>query len=115
MLALKRRNDEGVIIDGADGLERLIKVTVVEIDLQVVRPGFEADKDITVHRKKVWERLAQRPKETHRAAYDPLDQWADDGGAQRSALSMFPTRARVAEEQSVHGRSGHHDEDRCNL
>jgi carbon storage regulator CsrA len=35
----------------------LLKVTVLEIDGGKVRLGFEADKDVPIHRWEVWERI----------------------------------------------------------
>jgi len=62
MLVLTRKNRESVVIGGADGLHRLLKVTVLEITGARVRLGFEVDADIPVHRAEVWERIcAVRP------------------------------------------------------
>jgi len=57
MLVLTRKNRESVVIGGADGLHRLLKVTVLEISGARVRLGFEVDPDIPVHRSEVWERI----------------------------------------------------------
>ena len=63
MLVLTRKNQESVVIGGADGLHRLLKVTVLEITGARVRLGFEVDADIPVHRSEVWERIcaSRRP------------------------------------------------------
>jgi sRNA-binding carbon storage regulator CsrA len=37
-------------------LERLLKVTVLQIDRGKVRLGFEVDPEVPVHRLEVWER-----------------------------------------------------------
>jgi carbon storage regulator len=58
MLVLSRRSEESVIIGGSNGFERLLKVTVLEIGHGKVRLGFEAERDVPVHRSEVWERLA---------------------------------------------------------
>ena len=57
MLVLSRKNNESVIVGGAGGFERLLKVTVLEIVGGKVRLGFEVDADVPVHRVEVWERI----------------------------------------------------------
>lgn len=51
MLVLSRLENEGVTIS-VDG--RFVKVCVVEIRGDKVRLGFEADKDVVIHRDEVW-------------------------------------------------------------
>jgi carbon storage regulator CsrA len=46
-----------VIVGGSAGFERLLKVTVLEIEGGKVRLGFEVDADVPVHRSEVWERI----------------------------------------------------------
>jgi len=48
MLVLSRQRDEAVIINGN------IKVVVVEIRGDKVRLGFDAPKEMPVHREEVW-------------------------------------------------------------
>ena len=74
MLVLSRKNQESVVVGRTSGLERLLKVTVLEICGGNVRLGFEAAADVPIHRAEVWERIraesraldpkpiAQRPK-----------------------------------------------------
>jgi carbon storage regulator CsrA len=57
MLVLSRKHQESVVIGGADGLHRLLKVTVLEIRGASVKLGFEADPGVPVHRQEVWERI----------------------------------------------------------
>jgi carbon storage regulator CsrA len=57
MLVLSRRCREAVMVGGADGPECVLKVTVLEINGQSVRLGFEADAGVPVHRWEVWERI----------------------------------------------------------
>jgi carbon storage regulator CsrA len=57
LLVLSRRNREAVVVGGATGFERMLKVTVLEINHGKVRLGFEIDKDVPVHRWEVWERI----------------------------------------------------------
>lgn len=57
MLILSRKPKEAVAVGGADGSERLLKVTVLEIKRGCVRLGFEAATEIPIHRWEIWERL----------------------------------------------------------
>ncbi len=57
MLVLSRKIQEAVIVGGGGGLDRLLKITVVEITGGKVKLGFEVDADVPVHRLEVWERL----------------------------------------------------------
>ena len=57
MLVLTRRIQEAVVVGGAVGFERMLKVTVLEINGVKVRLGFEIDAGVPVHRSEVWERI----------------------------------------------------------
>ena len=57
MLVLTRKNQEAVVVGGSKGFERLLKVTVLQIENGQVRLGFEIDPDVPVHRLEVWERI----------------------------------------------------------
>jgi carbon storage regulator CsrA len=57
MLVLTRKITESVVIGGSSAYDRLIKVTVLEIQNGRLRLGFEIDADIPVHRQEVWERI----------------------------------------------------------
>jgi carbon storage regulator CsrA len=57
MLVLSRKNRESVVVGGADGFHRLLKVTVLDIRGANVKLGFEVDSSIPVHRSEVWERI----------------------------------------------------------
>jgi carbon storage regulator CsrA len=62
MLVLSRKSSETVVVGGADGLDRLLTVTVLGIGAGKVKLGFEAPGSVPVHRGEVWERiLAARP------------------------------------------------------
>ena len=50
MLVLSRKTQESVVVGGAGGFERLLKVKVLGINRDKVRLGFEVDADIPVHR-----------------------------------------------------------------
>jgi carbon storage regulator CsrA len=57
MLVLSRKCQEVVVVGGCDGLEPLLKVTVLEIRSGCVRLGFEAQSTVAVNRWEVWERI----------------------------------------------------------
>jgi carbon storage regulator CsrA len=57
MLVLTRKSQESVVVGGAVGFERMLKVTVLGIIGGKVRLGFEADADVPIHRWEVWERI----------------------------------------------------------
>lgn len=57
MLVLTRKSQEAVVVGGAGGFERMLKVTVLEIQRGKVRLGFEVDKEVPVHRLEVWEQI----------------------------------------------------------
>ena len=57
MLVLSRKSRESVVVGGADGFHRLLKVTVLGIQGTNVKLGFEVDADVPVHRSEVWERI----------------------------------------------------------
>ena len=62
MLILSRKNGEAVVIGGSEGLDRTIKVTVVEIKKGRVRLAFDADAAVPVHRLEVWKRICGETK-----------------------------------------------------
>ena len=57
MLVLSRKNLQSVVVGGADGSHRLLKITVLGIKGAQVKLGFEADADVPVHCSEVWERI----------------------------------------------------------
>lgn len=57
MLVLSRRTEESVVVGAPSDLERMLKVTVLQITGRSVRLGFEANKEVPVHRLEVWERI----------------------------------------------------------
>lgn len=63
MLVLSRKLQESVVVGGSEGFERLLKVTVLEIEGGKVRLGFEIDKEVPVHRLEVWERIREAARE----------------------------------------------------
>ena len=61
MLVLTRKSQESVVVGGSGGFERLLKVTVLDIQRGKVRLGFEVDKGVPVHRVEVWEQIHAIP------------------------------------------------------
>ena len=57
MLVLSRKRLESVVVGGAGGFERLLKVTVLELRGDSVRLGFEVDSSVPVHRWEVWKKI----------------------------------------------------------
>ena len=57
MLVLSRKNRESIVVGGASGVDRMLKVTVLEIKGGRVRLGFDVPSDNPVHRLEVWERI----------------------------------------------------------
>ena len=55
MLVLSRKKRESVVVGGSTGFERLLKVTVLEINGGKVRLGFEVDSGVRVQAVKALE------------------------------------------------------------
>ena len=74
MLVLSRKTKEAVMVGGSDGFERLLKVTVLDVQNGKVKLGFEVDAGVPVHRLEVWERIRAAParKARRRTARPPL-------------------------------------------
>jgi carbon storage regulator CsrA len=73
MLVLSRRSREAVVIGAANGIEHLVKVTVLEISGGRVGLGFEAGLDVPVHRADVWERIFEsRPSSSNGSLAAPV-------------------------------------------
>lgn len=63
MLVLSRKSHESVVVGGANGIDRLVKITVLDIKGGRVQLGFEAEDDVLVHRMEVWERIRSGPEQ----------------------------------------------------
>ena len=53
MLVLSRKSLQTIVFGGADGSERQVKVTVLEIKHGKVKLGFEAPGDVRIHRSEI--------------------------------------------------------------
>ena len=59
MLVLSRHKGEVIVIGDN------IKIVVVEIKGDKVRLGIDAPKEVTVHRKEVWDKVKEKENEEH--------------------------------------------------
>lgn len=57
MLVLTRKCLEVIVVGGTDGVDPMVKITVLGIENGRVRLGFEAAAEVPVHRLEVWERM----------------------------------------------------------
>ena len=57
MLVLSRKTSEAIIAGTADGIQQLVKITVLEIGRGFVKLGIEAPASVAVHRHEVWARI----------------------------------------------------------
>ena len=57
MLVVSRKASESVVVGCTNGVERLVKITVIEIQGESARLGFEVRDDFPVYRWEVWERI----------------------------------------------------------
>jgi len=62
MLVLSRKKNESIIINDN------ITVTVIEIRGDKVRLGIEAPKDVTVHRREVYEAIQNQARSSNQGA-----------------------------------------------
>ena len=70
MLVLTRRCQESIVVGGLDGLNRVLRVTVLAVKAGRVKLGIDATGDVPVHRAEVWERLrAQSDASSGRANF----------------------------------------------
>jgi len=57
VLVLSRRRYESVVVGGSNGIDQMLKVTVLGMSGGRVRLGFEIADEFPVHRFEVWEQL----------------------------------------------------------
>jgi carbon storage regulator CsrA len=57
MLILSRKSRESIIVGDSDGLQRLLTITVLELNQGRVKLGFDVAPDVPVHRAEVWKRI----------------------------------------------------------
>ncbi|MGL4515060.1 MAG: carbon storage regulator [Lacipirellulaceae bacterium] len=63
MLVLSRKIREVVVVGGDGPLDRILRVTVLDIQGRRVKLGFEVALDVAVHRLELWEQIrsGERP------------------------------------------------------
>jgi carbon storage regulator len=57
MLILSRKIRESIVVGDSDGLQRLLTITVLELNQGRVKLGFDVAPEVPVHRAEVWERI----------------------------------------------------------
>lgn len=57
MLVLTRKNRESVVIGRPEDHTIVLEITVLEIDGGRVRLGFNAEAQLPIHRREVWNRI----------------------------------------------------------
>jgi len=63
MLVFTRRSQEAIVVGSVPDREPLLKVTVLEIQGNKARLGFQADDGVMIHRSEVWERPSKYTKQ----------------------------------------------------
>ena len=71
MLVLTRHRDEDVVIRAADGTEILVRV--IDIRSDKVRLGFDAPRDVLIHRAEVMRKVDEDDRVAAEAATDVED------------------------------------------
>ena len=104
MLVLSRKAEESVVIGRPHGLERMLKVTVLEIHGGAVRLGFETSTDFPVHRWEAWSGSGPRGRLTPRRQISRLPlpgdalAWAN---RPRRIIRLNPFRRLTASRRAV--------------
>lgn len=62
MLVLTRKCQEAVVVGETNGIEEMLKVTVLEVRNGRVKLGFEANNTLLIHREELWERIHEERK-----------------------------------------------------
>jgi carbon storage regulator CsrA len=57
MLVLSRKSRESVVVGQDDGIHRLLKVTVLDVQGENVKLGFEVGFGVAVHRWEAFQRI----------------------------------------------------------
>jgi len=100
MLVLSRKSHESVVFGAVDGVGGELRVTVLEIGHGSVRLGFEANKNVVIHREEVWERICKsRPCDLPIRGPDR----ATSSGANGKATVLFGT-GQGSSPESAGGR-----------
>jgi sRNA-binding carbon storage regulator CsrA len=54
---MSRKSRESIVIGGATGFDRLLKVTVIDTDGETVRLGIEVADDVPVGQLELWRKI----------------------------------------------------------
>jgi sRNA-binding carbon storage regulator CsrA len=73
MFVMSRKRREGFVVGGATGFDRLLKVTVIEVQGDNVKLGIEVADDVPVRTWEAWRRLCGEMPEPAGAAYPGTD------------------------------------------
>jgi carbon storage regulator CsrA len=57
MLVLTRKNRQSVVVGSTDGMEQVLKVTVLKIQHGKVLLGIEGAREVPVYRCEIWDRM----------------------------------------------------------
>jgi carbon storage regulator CsrA len=100
MLVLSRKNDQSIVIQAPGGRGQTVTVTLLETARGGAKLGFEANRDVLVHREEVWERIRTKgglggSQSEPVPPREALDRWEDDGGG-----PIAPTVGRGVHESN---------------
>jgi carbon storage regulator CsrA len=87
MLVLTRKNREAVVVSDSDGLEQVLKVTVLDIRPGRVTLGIEGERDIPVYRDELWESKFAREEARRIAPGERSARRSRQGRARRAVLA----------------------------
>jgi carbon storage regulator CsrA len=57
MLVLSRKSNESIVIGSSNGIDRLLKLTVIRVAGGTVKLGIEVADDMPVHPWEVWQKI----------------------------------------------------------
>lgn len=57
MLVLRRRHQEAVVVTGTSDIDPTLRIVVLEVNGATVKLGFEAGREVLIHRDEVWKRI----------------------------------------------------------
>ena len=91
-----RKYQESVVVGGTDRFQRMLQVTVLEIQSGKVRLGFDANSNVPVHRLEVWERIPGRDKQPRTLLVSCSRRWRATNGLHQREMSQGTIPGRTA-------------------